>query len=379
MTEDVLEQAASILKSAKIVALLLPAEPTLDHVAASYGFHGLIGKLGGEAEIITAGTIEPLPFIRNSPAIKNKIGSPDQFAIKVSTANAQPGELRYEIENDSMVIYLKPKQGMFKPDDVKVLSSQKKYDALIAIGVTSLDQLGTVYTDNPGIFFDTPIVNIDNNPGNEYFGTVNMVDVKASSVSELAVDVVSRIDGAIEDDMVSTSLLAGMIERTQSFRDPRTTPNTLSKAAKLVKAGARQQDIIQHLYKTKSFNLLQLWGRALARLVSMPEQSMLFSAVTKSDFEKTGTDIGYLPQVLKELIEMVSGFSVIAIAAETENGIEIYIAGLPHARPSSLLQKIGGPSQPAFPLAGKYEFVKGELQGQTAVDAQNSLAEALVS
>jgi nanoRNase/pAp phosphatase (c-di-AMP/oligoRNAs hydrolase) len=378
MPDDEILQITAIFKNAKNIALLLSVEPGLDQVVSAYAFRSLLEKAGIGVSIISAsGNIPKTLFLPEQAGPQSAFGSSDQLAVKISNAHAKPGELRYEMEADGVVIYLKAKEGNFSATDVSVLPSGGKYDAIVALGVSNLDQLGKIYTDNPSVFFETPIINIDNNPSNDYFGTVNLVNVKAGSIAEIAFDIIEQYPEALADDTVSTGLLAGIIEQTQSFRDPKTTPSTLSKASRLVASGARQQDIIQHLFKTKPFSTLQLWGRAMARLVSMREKSFLYTAITKSDLEKTGSGSEVLSEVLRDLVEMVSDFSVIALAAELPDGVRLLIAGMPHIKVSEVLQKLGAPLHSAHHLVGKFEYAESMLPDLSVTEIQNRLAQIL--
>ncbi len=269
MADDETKQFINVLNEAKNIAFLLSGEPSLDALVSARALQAIVSGKGGNGVIVSGSTTIPQTLFFSQPvSVQKTFGGADQLVVKISNANAKPGELRYESEPDGLVIYLKAKEGIFSASDVTVIPASGKLDAIVTLGVSNLDQLGKIYTEHTEVFFSTPIYNIDNNPANEYYGTVNLVNVKAGSISELVFDIAEGIPDSFDNDLVSTGLLAGVIEQTQSFRDPKTTPSTLSKAARLITSGARQQDIIQHLFKTKPFATLQLWGRAMARLVA---------------------------------------------------------------------------------------------------------------
>ncbi len=380
MTEDLIQQVATYIKNAKQAAILLSQEPSIDALGSAYALQSVITAQGGGAMIFSsASSLPSLPFFQSPTPVMSALGSGQEFSIKVSNANAQPGELRYDMLPDGVIIFLKPKQGQFKTSDVSVTPAVSKPDVIFTLGVATPEQLGELYTANPNLFFESPVVNIDVNPGNEYYGAVNAINANATSIAEHLMDAVSLFPENLKQDTVATGLLAGIIEQTQSFRDPKTTPVTLSKAAQLIEAGARQQDIIQHLFKTKPFPLLQLWGRALARLSSVPEKSLLYSGLTKADMERTSGNTTALVEVLRDLIDMVSGFNVIALAAEVESGIEILIAGLPHVRVVEIIQKLGAVNELPHRLVGKYEYVRTVLKAQPLAEVQQLLVKAMPS
>ena len=66
--------------------------------------------------------------------------------------------------------------------------------------------------------------------------------------------------------------------------------------------GARQQDIIGNLYKTKSLGLLKLWGRVLARLNQEESLGLVHSAVNTNDIVRAGASMGDVDNIIKEMV-----------------------------------------------------------------------------
>ncbi|NIA18333.1 MAG: hypothetical protein GWO79_00420, partial [Actinobacteria bacterium] len=104
------------------------------------------------------------------------------------------------------------------------------------------------------------------------------------------------------DEDVATCLLAGMISKTRSFKTPNVTPAALSTAAQLISMGARREEIVNNLYRSRPLNVLKLWGRVLARLSGALENKLVWSAIKKEDFEKTETNEDDLGEIIDELI-----------------------------------------------------------------------------
>jgi len=295
----------------------------------------------------------------------------------VSTAKAQLDELSYQSDSDKVQIFLKAKNGeQFSPSDVSVAAGIAGYDLIITLGAQTLDDLGELYQQNTDLFFTTPKINLDIAAGNEYFGTINLIDVTASSLAEVVTQVIAALEEAVTDEAVATSLLGGIIANTHSFQDPATTPKTLTTASALIAQGARQQEIIKNLYKTKDFALLKLWGRALARIKTVPEVSLLYSMLTRSDFEKTGEDSDRLTLVLRELLENVAGFQAVALLGEQETGTRVLIAGLPHANILALTRKLTEEVVHPLPLLGLYQMAAFNLL-QPITEAEQSLLNAV--
>jgi hypothetical protein len=146
----------------------------------------------------------------------------------------------------------------------------------------------------------------------------------------------------------------------------------------LIAQGAKQQDVIKSLYKTKDFSLLKLWGRALARIKTIPDTSLLYSMLTRSDFERTGEDGDRMMLVMRELLENVSGFQTIALIGEEEvGGVRILIAGMPHANIPAIARRLSEQVLQPIPLLGLYQVMVVSLPDLTLAEAEQRLVNAI--
>jgi len=234
--------------------------------------------------------------------IKHELEASQSFVISVNTSQAALDELSYEAKPDRVDIFLKPKTGKFSQTDVSFKSARFPYDLIITLHTPSLDNLGEIYEKNTDLFFETPIINIDHHPNNEYYGQINHVDLTATSTAEIVANLIEEFESGLMDESIATSLLTGIIVETNSFQHVKTTPKAFLKASQLIAQGGRHQDIIRELYKTKSISLLKLWGRALARLREIKELSMAYSIVNFQDIEKTAAKPEDISGVMKELV-----------------------------------------------------------------------------
>lgn len=351
------EQTQQILKKANKIGVILPSEVNIDLWSATSALSFWAQSQQKDLQVISdAKNIPQLQFLSKTPVIQSSFGTSDQFQIKVSTNNNTLKELSYNLEPNGVVINLKSEPGLFSAEDISYGSVSQNYDALVFLGVKNLDSLQKLYSDNTDIFFNSYKINIDTNPANEYFGNENLVDILATSVSEIVSQLLSPLTSQ-QNEQQSTALLAGIISQTHSFRDPKTSPKTLSIAAGLIESGAKQPEIIQYLYKTKNFSILKLWGRALARIIAIPEIKTIHTTLTKVDFEKTGETKLALPGVMKDILENVSNYNLAVLVAEQDEGSSLLLAGLPHISLQDILSGLKLPHTEPIPLLGAYEFV----------------------
>lgn len=368
-------------KSQKVL-ISLPENPTVDKICAAIGLQNVLKKMHKQADIVcpTAPILGNWEFLPEPFDIRPKPADQDILVISLNTTQAKLDELSYESEEDGVKIFLKPKDGKFSTNDIGVSVGGSAYDLVVSIGVQNLEMLADVYKQNPQLFFNAPKINLDINPANEYFGTINLIDVTASSVSELITRLIDSLEAGIMDENIATVLMAGIIAQTHSFQDSSTTPTTLSIASRLVTQGAHQQDIIKTLYKTKDFGLLKLWGRALARIKTSQQGNFLYSFLTESDFSKTGLPSDSLPDVLSELIDNIVGFQTIALLGEQSGNVEVLLAGLPHTEVSKVAQNLNPEFiKMALPAGSHlYQCVRVLLENTTLEQAESKLLSAVV-
>ena len=100
-------------------------------------------------------------------------------------------------------------------------------------------------------------------------------------------------------------------------------PRALLAASQLMSLGARREEIVNHLYRSKSLNVLKLWGRVLTRLTGSLENKLIWSTLSVSDFLKTNSTEKDLTDVIDELIVSIPQAKVIAIIYESETPAEI--------------------------------------------------------
>lgn len=412
MELSITQQFFDSIKKAKSIIIALPQHFSVDAVTSGLGLSMFLRQLGKQAVLAGSGQVPSVrwDFLPEPPVIIPELSSGKQLVVTVDTRDRTLDELSYQIDADKLEIFLKAKQGSFVPEDVTVANRNGQYDLIITLGAASLDDLGALYQNHAELFFGLPKINIDIKPDNEYFGTINLVDVTVSSLAEfLAVTLGANELGQEIGGDVATCFLAGIIAKTHSFQQPQTTPQTLTVAADLIQRGARQQDIIVSLYKTKDFSLLKLWGRALARLQTDEAHSLLYTILSSDDFARAQSGPEQLTAVLREFIDNVSGYQVLAVMGEIgdgqsggtaagaagsgggaagagvdvgapDKGVRILIAAPPHISLSRLAQELSGGQQPqpAQSLRGAHQFVSVDLPGTTLAEAGAALLKAMV-
>jgi phosphoesterase RecJ-like protein len=190
--------------------------------------------------------------------------------------------------------------------------------------------LGPIYNQETELFYETPIVNIDHHAGNDHFGRVNWVELTATSTAEILVamlESLSREKNLIDPD-IATCLLTGITTDTGSFQNGNTTPKSFTVAAQLIAAGARQQEIVQNIFKTKPLSTLKLWGRVLSKIQEDTQDRFVWSSVTAQDMLQEGAEAEETSGVVDELLKTVPGVDFALLLSERKDGVHGSLRGI---------------------------------------------------
>jgi phosphoesterase RecJ-like protein len=227
--------------------------------------------------------------------------------------------MKYQKTDDHLDIILDADKNL-KFEFIEIVNGNPKPDLIIVLDTPDVEKIDDAYDKNTELFFEIPIINIDHHPGNEYFGTVNLVDLTASSTAEILVSLFEALGIKITDPDNATCLLTGIISDTQSFRSQSTTPKSLTVAAQLLAAGARQQEIISNLYKKRPMALLKLWGEMLSGVTLDRDHRFAWTKVQLSDIAASGILVNDVLDAADELLSNTPDADTILILCESKAG-----------------------------------------------------------
>ncbi len=324
-----LEQIRETIDRSNHILITFPPRPDGDAIACALAWYLMLQKKNKRADIISTGFSLPgaFKFLPQSKNISDHLTSLRKFIVSIDISKNQLGNVSYSVEKEKLNIYITPKQGSLSSKQISTRSSDWLYDLIITINTPDLNSLGDLYLQNTAFFFDTTIINLDHNPANEQYGQINLVNFNFSSTAEILMELLQQ-DTALIDEDIATCLFTGLTAATKSFSSLQVTPSSLANAAKLINMGARREEVVTHLYRTKQLNTLKLWGRVLARLKSDPYRKLVWSLLQPDDFIKAGADSQDLPGVIEELLINSPEAGTIILLYEIEPGkTEIFLQG----------------------------------------------------
>lgn len=311
------QQIFNQIEKAQSILLTFPMDMGGDALSAALATYGFLRKMGKNVEVAASPLNDQngrsFSFLPGFPAIKNSLNNLLKFVVSLDITNAKVDQIKYVVNQNRLDFIISPKDGWFSKEDVTASNSGYKYDLIMTFNAPDLESLGRIYDNNVDFFYKTTIINIDHNPANEEFGQINFVELNAVAATEVLFQLFKDYKPELIDEDIATCLLSGIIYKTKSFKTPNLTPHALATTSELIKLGARREEIVNRLYRSRSLPVLKLWGRILNNLNSASDNQLLWSFLWQNDFATTGAAEDSLLEVIDELIINIPQAKAVAI------------------------------------------------------------------
>jgi hypothetical protein len=269
--------------------------------------HYCLKKLNKNIEVVSSGRklkqqYKFLPYHQAITFDKKELDCLRKFIITLDISKVQAEEFSYKIEGEELKIFITPNRGTFQEADVRTESEAFKYDLIITCDACDLDALGQVYKNSRDLFYSVPIINLDHKMENDRFGQVNIINPKATAVTEVVYSIIKELFPNYLHPELNTLLLTGMISKTKSFQHEYITPAALLIASKLMAHGADKDLIVKQLFHQKTIGMLHVWGKILSRVKNYVDGEVLASYITKEDLNGQQVSASEIVQVVDDLL-----------------------------------------------------------------------------
>lgn len=237
-TSDILTRCCDAIQKGSLGGIILSKNPSIDSVAAATALYLGLSKLGKPISIACANPIKTDVYA--SEKISNNIATNgDNLVISFPYTEGAIDKVDYNIQGDIFNLIITPRQGQAKldPGQVNYSYSGGSLDFIITIDAPSLQSLDSIYSDNQKMFEGREIINIDRHLTNAQFGTINIVNKNASSISELILPILKGLNIEIDKEM-ATNLYIGICSATNNFTSYSANAFTFETVAELLRLGA---------------------------------------------------------------------------------------------------------------------------------------------
>lgn len=205
-------QVSDLIKKAKNVAVVPSKVGGVDAFSGGLGIYFMLKGLGKSVSLVYQGK-KPEEFddLISDKEITTNV-SERELIISVDYSDTEASKVHYSTENDILYLSFSPVKKNFDLEKVRAKIKGYDFDLIITIGAQDPSDLGQVFSELEGEFGNSTIINIDNTPGNQKFGKLNIVDVSESSLSLLVLN--SSLKWGLKLDSNSAkALLKGIVNR----------------------------------------------------------------------------------------------------------------------------------------------------------------------
>ncbi len=251
--ESQLSELIKLLPSAQSILILLPVNSTVDELAGGLALFLSLEEARKEAAIVTEGIIRVgHTNLFGVGEIQSKAPETHggDFVITLEgvavTDNEGKGsvpaleKLDYYTQGSNLNLVFKVLSGQkFEPLGISSHHEGKGFDLIFVIGAANFSELGSRYTSNQQLFTTAHVVNIDNWNNNSQFGTTNVVDTGASSVSEMISQILLSLNLPVNGD-IATNILSGIFAATADLQKRNTGADTYEAVAQALRAGGQK-------------------------------------------------------------------------------------------------------------------------------------------
>jgi nanoRNase/pAp phosphatase (c-di-AMP/oligoRNAs hydrolase) len=231
-----------LVEKAKSILVVTHNHPTFDSMGGALATYLGLSSLGKSVTVACAVpmTVEFSNFVGADKMVSSV--SKRNFVISLDYQDGAIEKVSYNIEGNKFNLVIEPRPGYTGFSEKNVSYSQSGTgvaDLVVAIDVANLGQLGDLYEKNKESFAGKPIVVVDRHADNTRFGTVNAVDERAGTTTELIAVILSSLGVKLTED-IATNILNALYGATDSFRSQTVTPRTFEVASVCLRAGGKR-------------------------------------------------------------------------------------------------------------------------------------------
>lgn len=195
------------------VAVITSKEAGIDGFCASVALYKMLKekflKSDKVVKFIYLGEIpEGCESLINKNEIINKL-TERELVVCIDYSGSKAENVQYSTEEGKLYLKISPIEKHFDLNKVSSKITGFDYDLVYIVGAQNMGQLGQVFTNMKKELNNANKINIDINPQNEHYGTINVIDATAKSLSELVFKKASKWN-LVPNQESATALLEGI-------------------------------------------------------------------------------------------------------------------------------------------------------------------------
>ncbi|MFH1062642.1 MAG: bifunctional oligoribonuclease/PAP phosphatase NrnA [Candidatus Omnitrophota bacterium] len=219
-----------------------------------------------------------------------------------------------------------PKNLMFLPGAEQIESlidkdlKEIKFDVAIILDCPNLERIGQIRQ----LLNKQYVICIDHHISNEPFGDINWNDHKASSAGEMVYGLFKTGNIPL-DEASALCLYVAIMTDTGSFRYSNTTVKTHHIIADLLSFNLNPTKVYEHIYETKSFEVMKLLAEVLNNLQRSKDGTYVWFRVTDEMLKRNHLKAESTEDFIA-FVRMIEGAEVVAYLREIDSGSKVKIS-----------------------------------------------------
>ena len=213
----------------------------------------------------------------------------------------------------------------FLPGAEKIESLPENYepisfDLAIILDCPNLERIGNVRK----LIAERYVICIDHHVSNDQFGNMNWTDSKASSAGEMVYGLFKAADIPL-DNASALCLYTAIMTDTGSFRYANTTVKTHHIIADLLSFNFCPTKVYEHIYETKSFEVMKLLAEVLNNLQRSADGRYVWFRVTAEMLKRNKLNAESTEDFIA-FVRMIEGAEIVAYLREIDQGAKVKIS-----------------------------------------------------
>ena len=249
MKETTQKQLINKIKSVNNILVTVSRDPSVDELASALALTLALNKLGKRSVAVFSGQIpRSIHFLNPEKTFEDNADSLRDFIISLSKDKAD--RLKVRPDGDFVKVYITPYRTKITPDDLRFDEGDFNIELIVAIGVSSRDELDASIASHGKIFHNAVTATLNLGKLHDALGMISWQDNEAGCYAQMCYELVNSLNSGehpLIDEPVATALLTGVVAATDQFRNAITSPAIMTLSANLMSKGANQQLITSEL------------------------------------------------------------------------------------------------------------------------------------
>lgn len=184
------------------------------------------------------------------------------------------------------------------------------------------------------------LANIDHHVSNDFYGDLNYVDAKSSSMGEIVFDILNLLNIKITED-IAKCIYTSILTDTGSFRHSNTTSKTHMVASALLETKIDFNEIHRLVFDNKEYCRIKLLGKAIENMYLTCNEKVSIIKITSDLFKQLGIEDNETSDIVSLGLK-INSVEVAVLLKEAKDGTKISLRSKSFIDVRKIAENYGG-------------------------------------